>query len=330
MQFVISRIILLSDITFQSKFISEIGGIWFAAVLYFLIIALFINLLEFSDKFFHFLPDFGIFKFKILLSIIGLVFCLLIIGFINARTPRIKALNLEINKKSALGNLKIAMVSDVHFGTIIGYMEIKKMLEKIEKEKPDIFFIVGDLTDEGVTKEFVNKIKPLFDNFQPRYGKFAILGNHEYLNKIERTLPIFHQLNITLIRDSVINFVDEFVVLGRDDKSKLSALGVDRKSLNELQKGVDYNLPVILMDHQPYALDETAKYPIDLQLSGHTHLGQMFPLNFLTMSTFEVSWGFLKKWNTNFYISSGFGTWGPRIRLGNTPEIVIINLSFNH
>ncbi len=224
MQFVISRIILLSDITFQSKFISEIGGIWFAAVLYFLIIALFINLLEFSDKFFHFLPDFGIFKFKILLSIIGLVFCLLIIGFINARTPRIKALNLEINKKSALGNLKIAMVSDVHFGTIIGYMEIKKMLEKIEKEKPDIFFIVGDLTDEGVTKEFVNKIKPLFDNFQPRYGKFAILGNHEYLNKIERTLPIFHQLNITLIRDSVINFVDEFVVLGRDDKSKLSAL----------------------------------------------------------------------------------------------------------
>ncbi len=84
------------------------------------------------------------------------------------------------------------------------------------------------------------------------------------------------------------------------------------------------------MDHQPYALDETAKYPIDLQLSGHTHHGQMFPLNFLTMSTFEVSWGFLKKWNTNFYISSGFGTWGPRIRLGNTPEIVIINLSFNH
>jgi hypothetical protein len=328
LQFVISRILLLADVSFQPKFIFEIGGIWFAAVLYFFIIALFVDLIRLADYFFKFLPNLKSIQFKILLSAIFLVFILLTIGYFNATSPEIKTLNLKINKKSELKTLKIVMVSDIHFGTIIGYSEIKRMLEMIEKEKPDIFFSVGDFTDEGITKSKIDELKPLFDNLKPRFGKIAILGNHEYYNKIEKTLPIFNKLNIKLLRDSFLNFENEFVVVGRDDKSKKQATGIDRESLKDLMQNVNTDLPIILLDHQPYALSETAKFPIDIQLSGHTHNGQMFPLNFLTKSIYEISWGYLKKGNTQFYVSSGFGTWGPRIRIGTTPEIVIINIEF--
>ena len=87
--------------------------------------------------------------------------------------------------------------------------------------------------------------------------------------------------------------------------------------------------PVILLDHQPFHLDETAKYGIDLELSGHTHNGQIWPLNYVTGMIYELSSGYLKKNNTNFIVSSGYGLWGPRVRSGSRSEVLLINLTFN-
>ena len=91
---------------------------------------------------------------------------------------------------------------------------------------------------------------------------------------------------------------------------------------------VDKACPVILMDHQPFRLDEAARNGIDLQLSGHTHHGQMWPFNFITKKMYELSWGYLKKENTHIYVSCGVGTWGPPVRIGNRPEIVNVRLRF--
>jgi hypothetical protein len=99
-------------------------------------------------------------------------------------------------------------------------------------------------------------------------------------------------------------------------------------SLGELMKQVDTTKPVILLDHQPFHLDETAKYGVDLELSGHTHNGQLWPVNYFTAMIYELSYGYLKKRNTSFIVSSGYGLWGPRVRSGSRSEVLLINIKF--
>jgi len=101
-----------------------------------------------------------------------------------------------------------------------------------------------------------------------------------------------------------------------------------RRPLSELMVDVDKQQPIIVMDHQPIGLDEAAEQGADLQLSGHTHHGQIWPFHLITKAVYEVSWGYKKKGQTHVYVSSGVGTWGPPVRLGNTPEIINIKLSF--
>jgi predicted MPP superfamily phosphohydrolase len=102
--------------------------------------------------------------------------------------------------------------------------------------------------------------------------------------------------------------------------------GVIRKSLDTLVSGIDKSRFTVLLDHQPYNLNDAVENGIDLQISGHTHHGQMFPFNFITKAIFEVSRGYKQIENTHFYVSTGFGTWGPPIRVGNRPEIVVFNI----
>jgi hypothetical protein len=115
-------------------------------------------------------------------------------------------------------------------------------------------------------------------------------------------------------------------VIGREDRQSNYALKRTRKTIEELVDGLDKSKFMIILDHQPYYLNEAQENGIDLQISGHTHHGQMWPFNFATQGIFEVSKGYLKKGNTNYYVSSGFGTWGPRVRIGNRPEIVVIDI----
>jgi hypothetical protein len=98
--------------------------------------------------------------------------------------------------------------------------------------------------------------------------------------------------------------------------------------LDEILSKVDFNYPTIMMDHQPFKLKDVAQYPVDLQLSGHTHHGQLFPFNYITKAIYEQSWGYLKINKTHFYVSAGYGIWGPPIRTVSRPEIIIINLEF--
>ncbi len=123
---------------------------------------------------------------------------------------------------------------------------------------------------------------------------------------------------------------DKFYIISRDDIEGKNISGKKRKSLDELTKDIDFNLPVFLLDHQPYYLEKTAEYAIDLQFSGHTHNGQIWPLNYITGLLFEEDWGYLKKKDTHFYISSGYGTAVMPIRVGNNSEIINIRLGQNN
>lgn len=132
---------------------------------------------------------------------------------------------------------------------------------------------------------------------------------------------------VSVVIDETVTLPNGIQLIGRNDRSA-SRMNGGLKSLDQLLSGIDNSKPVIVMNHQPFNLDEVAKANVDLHLSGHTHNGQLWPFNYITEAIFELSWGLMKKGNTNFYVSSGYGTWGPSVRIGNRPEVVVFNLKF--
>ena len=159
------------------------------------------------------------------------------------------------------------------------------------------------------------------------YGVFAVTGNHEYFGGVQKSVAYIQEGNVKVLQDTAVKIDDAFYLIGRKDLTGKS-FGDLRRPLNEVMDGVDKNLPLILMDHQPFHLEEAEQNGIDLQLSGHTHHGQLFPFNLITNKVYEKSWGYLRKGETQYYVSCGVGTWGPPIRIGNRPEIVQIKVRF--
>jgi hypothetical protein len=193
---------------------------------------------------------------------------------------------------------------------------------------PDIVFIAGDLVDDKAKTLEEKNIGSELQNIKSKYGTYAITGNHEYINGINGCEKYIRKYGLNLLRDSVVKIDNSFYVAGRDDRAKKQFTHEDRKPLNELLTGTDRNYPIILMDHTPFGLDEAMNNNIDLQLSGHTHHGQIFPANFITKKVYELSWGYLKKGNTQYYVSCGVGTWGPPVKIGSPSEIVHLNIKF--
>jgi predicted MPP superfamily phosphohydrolase len=311
-----------------------LGSIWLAALLYFLLFALLFDFSRLVNHFFAIYPHFITENwqraklFALIVSIFS-VFIILLIGFINNANPSVKYMTLEIPKKnSQLSHLKIALASDIHLGVTITKAKIDKLIELINKENPDIILLAGDILDEDPKFIIQNKLGQPLKYLSAKYGVWAIMGNHEYIGGASKAEEYIKSLGITLLKDSTAIIDNAFNLIGRDDLSANHWNTHKRKDLSLLLEKANPNLPTIMMDHQPFHLEDVAKYPIDLQLSGHTHHGQLFPFNFITSAIYEVSYGYKKINNTNFFVSSGYGLWGPPIRTINRPEIIVININF--
>jgi predicted MPP superfamily phosphohydrolase len=311
-----------------------IGSFWLGAILYFFLIIIFLDILRLINNSFPFFPAFATFdylktKSAVLMISILAVFVLLGFGFINAKNPVIKELKLNVNKSA--GNLKvlnIVMASDIHLGTIIGKNRLKEIVDKINGLNADIVLLPGDIVDEDVAPVIRNDIGSILIRIKSKYGTYAVTGNHEYIGGVEPAVNYLSEHNINILRDSVLKIDDSFYLVGREDRSISSFAGKKRKELSALLSETDKSLPIILMDHQPFGLDSAVKNGIDMQISGHTHNGQLFPINLIEKFIFELSSGYLKKEQTHFYVSTGVGTWGPPVRIGNRPEIVNIKVLF--
>ena len=260
---------------------------------------------------------------------VGAISLTVSLGYINARNPVINKLELSIQKKAGhLKELNIAMVSDIHLGTIIGADRFNSIVEKINELNPDIVLLAGDIVDEDIQPVIRHNLGETLKNIKSKYGVFGITGNHEYIGGADNAVKYLMEHNVIMLRDTSVKIDNCFYIIGREDRSKRSFTGVQRKSLEELMAGIDKNLPVLVMNHQPFEFDEVVQSGADLHLSGHTHHGQLWPFNYITQKIYEISRGYLKKGNTHFFVSAGAGTWGPPIRLGNRPEIVNIKLKF--
>lgn len=309
------------------------GSFWFAAILYFFLMVLSLDILRLGNHFFHFFPpsvtgNYLKVKGVVTLSLMALVFLLLLAGYINTLFPATREMTFTLHKpSSSFKTLKIAFASDIHMGTLVGKNRVAGLVRKMNEVHPDVIILGGDLLDEIHEPIFRNDIGAPLRNLKAPLGVYAVTGNHEYIGGIESSVKYIESVGVTLLRDTSILLNGNVYLVGREDRSKGGRFdGSKRKSLEELLQQVNFTNPVVVIDHQPFHLDEVAKTNVDLQISGHTHHGQMWPFSALTKAIYELSWGSLKKGNTYFYVSNGYGTWGPPVRLGNRPEIAVITL----
>ncbi|MBC7126436.1 MAG: metallophosphoesterase [Bacteroidales bacterium] len=249
----------------------------------------------------------------------------IIAGYINAINPKVNQLKIESSKPIPGGGLTIAMVSDIHLGTIIGKNELSSLVDKINSQKPDIVLFVGDIFDEDIAPVVNGQMGEQFERINAKYGVFAVTGNHEFFSNYRAKIEYLQKHGVNVLNDTVAE-VANINIVGRYDRQSNFALGQSRKTLSELTKDIDQSKFTIVLDHQPFNLNESVDSGADLQLSGHTHHGQMWPLNYITQAVYEVSMGYKKIGNTHIYVSPGYGTWGPRVRLGNRPEIAVIRI----
>ncbi len=313
-----------------SEWIFRIGTFWLPFLLYLGMAVVLIDLIRIANHFFHFLPEFSeLMRFRLGLTVFSFVSLLVLAGHINALWINVREVSLHIPKKvTGSPEVKILMASDIHLGALIGENREKRFVEIIKAQKPDLVLLCGDLVDGEIAPVLRKNLGRHIQEIKTPLGVWAISGNHEYIGGIDKTLPYLKSINIKMLLDETVTLPNGIQLVGRNDKAGTrSAIGV--KPLAELLQGLDTAKPVIVMNHQPFNLSEASDNQVDLHLSGHTHHGQLWPFNFLTRAIFEVSYGYLKKGTTNFYVSSGYGTWGPSVRIGNRPEVVVFNLKFD-
>lgn len=311
-----------------------IGSFWLAIMVYVLLQLALIDLVRGLDRLFGFMPSLFTsdpLKTRQVTALVVLLVTLLIVGIghLNTWFPAIREYQLEIGKSGGkLKSLHIAALSDIHLGTTIEKRHMKIIIDRVNRLNPDIILIPGDIIDEDIRPVINSKVGDKLTTFSSKYGVYACTGNHEYIGGINKAKKYLAEHDIRLLNDTVELIDDSFYIAGREDRTINSFTGKQRKPLEEILQDTEAGKPVILLDHQPFNLEEARANGVDLQLSGHTHHGQLWPFNYITSMIYELSWGYRQKDNTHYYVSSGAGGWGPPIRTVNRPEIISIKLNF--
>ena len=329
--FILGKILERNHSTVFSDILNIFGGFWLAFMLYgffFLLLSdIVLPVLRISGAVSHEnIPVYRKWSYLTMLIFSGL---LISGGFINALIPVTREYNIDIDKPAGeLKSYRIAAVSDIHLGSIIRKRSIRKLSAMLRDADPDIVLLLGDIIDGEIGPVLRDDLLKDFSCPECRDGVLAITGNHEYIGGPGITIPYIENHGIRILKDEVTELKGGIQVIGRIDRDGARFTGHERLPLDSLMAGVDRSRPVILLDHQPLHIDESAKAGVDLQLSGHTHNGQMWPLNHIIKLIYPVGYGYVKKGDFNIIVSSGFGLWGPRVRSGSRSEMMIINLRF--
>jgi uncharacterized protein len=261
---------------------------------------------------------------KVSLSLVlSLSIAVVVAGIINFNTIRISEYKIEIPKKAAgLNHLRIAFAADFHLqeGTNIHFVE--RFVKKIETIQPDLMLYGGDIVEGDRQDENMVKFEDLLGQIKTKDGVFTVLGNHEFYSGQDKG-SFLKKAGMTILTDSIVIIDKSLYLIGRYDSHFNS-----RKSVAELMQNVSDTLPVIMLDHRPTEIEQVSKTNIDVQLSGHTHDGQLFPLNFIIRGMYKLSWGHKKIGNTHFFVTSGIRLWGPPVRTAGKSEIMVIDINF--
>ena len=325
--YIAAKMVLVKYSNFFYDIVLWVGSFWFAILLYSLLFLIVVDLYKFARWMMRWVSQGGIAlpiipAAYVFAAWIVIVAGLIIYGYANANTIKTKFMSISIPNKAKAGTvLKVMYFSDLHATPVNDGRLFDKLIQVSNEIKPDIILMGGDVVDDKSNQLNRIGIDRKFSQFFAPLGMYTCPGNHEYITGKEDTFAFLTKNNVHVLSDSVVTVGDLVQIIGRDDNRK-------RKPLQELRAQANSGLPIILLDHQPFHLEQAEQQGIDLQLSGHTHHGQMFPFNFITKMVYEVSWGYKEKGNTKYYISSGAGTWGPPVRIGSDSEVIIFTITF--
>ncbi|MDR3602835.1 MAG: metallophosphoesterase [Desulfosporosinus sp.] len=305
-----------------ARFLKVIGSYYFAVMMFAVI------LLPIVDLVYLILRQIGV-ATTYYVSIAGetiltLMTVLLIWGSRNAWSTVVRSHSIQIEKNVAdLSQLRIAVASDLHLGNIIGKRHLKRMVERINAMEPDLILLPGDVLDDSIEPFIRDRMSEMLKELKAKYGVFAVLGNHEYYGgAIEQYVGLMESIGIQVLQDEIREVDQAFYVVGRKDRTAESMDLEGRQSITALLAELDTSRPVIVIDHQPFGFDLAARYGVDLLLCGHTHRGQIAPGHWITKRLYELDWGYMRKEQMHVVVSSGYGTWGPPIRLASRSEII--------
>ena len=327
-----------------------IGNYWLGVLLYVILTVLIADATRLVIKKSKKIPEEYIRSKKVF--VIAGTICIVIIsslsifGAINARVIHTTKYEVTINKKvKKIKQLRIVLVADLHMGYNIGTPHIQRMVQKINEQNPDLVVMAGDIFDnEYEALDNPDAIVKTLKKIKSKYGVYATYGNHDIKEKILagftfskkgekkvsdiRMDQLLDDANITLLRDESVLIDDSFYLYGRPDYRRPGRGITVRKTPEEITADLDKSKPIIVVDHEPNELQELADAGVDMDLSGHTHDGQMFPGNITTALMWENSYGYLKKGNMHNIVTSGVGLFGPNMRVGTIAEVVIIDVNF--
>lgn len=266
-------------------------------------------------------------------------------GIFNARNIKVNEYSVTVNKSCGSDkHLKAVLVADLHMGYAIGVDHITNMVEKINEQDADIVIIAGDIFDNSYDgMDNPEGIKAQLKSIKSKYGVYAVYGNHDIDEKIlmgftfdwggkqlhsEKMTNFMKECNIKLINDESVLINDEFYLVGRRDTDKPGTEDGTRAEISELTKDLDKTKPIFVLSHEPDELQKTADAGADIDFSGHTHDGQLFPGN-LTIGLFwENPCGMIKKDNMYSIVTSGVGVYGTFMRVGTDAEICSVDIDF--
>ncbi|HEY1406788.1 MAG TPA: metallophosphoesterase [Spirochaetota bacterium] len=312
------------------KWLTSLGSIYIGVMLYLFIGAIIGESIIITHGFLKHLSagQRNLFRKKISYAMVLLTAVIVVGSHINTYFPTVAEYAVTVRKPCKIGSLKIVMVSDVHAGNLVGKNKIDRLAEEIMKCRPDMVIIAGDLFDRSISVVRHDAMMERLKKIRPKYGIWFALGNHDYFDNSDKAEEMAESLGITVLRDKTVLVANSFYLAGREDASVNRRHPVKRKDLSDILVGVDTKKPLIIIDHQPKAIDESIQNGADLVLSGHTHDGQFFPLNLFLKIFYRVPYGCKRIGDTDFIVSSGFGTWGPPIRNTGRTEITDIMITF--
>lgn len=260
---------------------------------------------------------------KGLLIIVSLAIAIVIGGIINFNTIRTTNYQIEIPKRSSrTDHIKIAFIADFHIDEKTNGRYVERVIEKINTIQPDLMLFGGDIVEGDGYTEILDEFAKRLNQIKSEYRMYGVIGNHE-IYAGDHTDQFYRKAGIRLLKDTVEVINNSINLIGRYDQHIN-----DRQSLKELLSCCRDTLPVIMLDHRPTEIPQVSETCVDMQLSGHTHNGQLFPFNLITKSIYPISRGYEKIKNTHFFVTSGIRLWGPRVRTTGISEIMVIDVKF--